>query len=87
MPVGAAPGSFRRRQQSVKVGERTYGATVVTQPPEVDGASQTGTIVLELADEPELTMGATARLLSNEPQANPGYWLPSRALIAGDRGL
>ncbi len=87
VPVGAAPGLFRRRQQSVKVGQRTYAATVVAQLPEVDEASQTVTIVLELADEPGLTMGATARLLANEQQTEQGYWLPSTALIAGDRGL
>ncbi len=87
VPVGAAPALFRRRQQSVKVGPRTYAATVVAQLPEVDEASQTVTIVLKLADEPGLTMGATARLLANEQQAEQGYWLPSTALIAGDRGL
>ncbi|WP_121970423.1 HlyD family efflux transporter periplasmic adaptor subunit [Leptolyngbya sp. BC1307] len=74
-------------RQSVQVGGRTYLAVVTARLPIVDEASQTVTVVLELADDAEVTIGATARLLTDEQQTAAGYWLPSTALVAGDRGL
>lgn len=74
-------------RQSVQVAGRTYPAGVTARLPVVDEASQTVTVVLELADDADVTIGATARLLTDKQQASAGYWLPSTALIAGDRGL
>ncbi|MGD1897080.1 MAG: efflux RND transporter periplasmic adaptor subunit [Phormidesmis sp.] len=72
---------------AVQVGSRVHPATVTAQLPEVDETSQTVTIVLELAPDDDLTIGATARLSVAEQQTASGYWLPSTALIAGDQGL
>ena len=74
-------------RQTVQVGDRTYPAEVTARLPVVDEASQTVTVVLALADDANVTIGATARLMTNEQQTAAGYWLPSTALIAGDRGL
>ncbi len=74
-------------RQSVQVGGRAYPGVVSALLPVVDEASQTVTVVLELSDDPDITIGATARLLTDEKQTAAGYWLPSTALIAGDRGL
>ncbi len=73
--------------ESVTIGQRTYPAVVTAQLPEVDEASQTVTVVLQLAADDDITMGATARMTVAEQQSAEGYWLPSTALIAGDRGL
>ncbi|MGB3292510.1 MAG: efflux RND transporter periplasmic adaptor subunit [Phormidesmis sp.] len=74
-------------RQTVQVGARTYPAAVTARLPVVDEASQTVTVILELAEDSDVTIGATARLLTDEQQRAAGYWLPSTALIAGDRGL
>ncbi len=74
-------------RQSVQVGKRTYPAVVTARLPEVDEASQTTTVVLEVAADDDLTIGATARMQMSAQQSASGYWLPSTALIAGERGL
>ena len=73
--------------QALQVGGRTYSAVVSAKLPEVDENSQTVTVVLEIAPDSDLTIGATAKLAVDEQQASSGYWLPSTALVAGDRGL
>ncbi|MEM6449549.1 MAG: HlyD family efflux transporter periplasmic adaptor subunit [Cyanobacteria bacterium P01_D01_bin.105] len=82
--------------QRVTVGaQASYTAVVTAKLPEVDEATQTVTVVLEIAPEKdwtenlagELTVGATAQLNVNEQQAASGYWVPSTALVAGERGL
>ncbi|MBE9060772.1 efflux RND transporter periplasmic adaptor subunit [cf. Phormidesmis sp. LEGE 11477] len=73
--------------QTVQVGSRNYSAIVSAKLPEVDENSQTVTVVLEIAPDSDLTIGATATLAVSEQQASSGYWLPSTALVAGERGL
>ncbi len=78
-------------RQSIQVSTRTYPAVVTARLPEVDEVSQTVTVVLEVAADEDLTnnltIGATARMPMAEQQSASGYWLPSTALIAGERGL
>lgn len=74
-------------RESITIGQRKYPAVVTAQLPEVDEASQTVTVVLQLAADEDITIGATARMAMDEQQPASGYWLPSTALIAGDRGL
>ncbi|EDX87485.1 efflux transporter, RND family, MFP subunit [Synechococcus sp. PCC 7335] len=73
--------------QAIQVGSRTYSALVSAKLPEVDENSQTVTVVLEIAPDSDLTIGTTTKLVVNEQQASSGYWLPSTALVAGERGL
>ncbi|MEL6903412.1 MAG: HlyD family efflux transporter periplasmic adaptor subunit, partial [Cyanobacteria bacterium J06606_4] len=87
LPVTVANILSPGEPQSVKVGNRTYAAVVKSRLPAIDEASQTVTVVLELEAADQAVMGETARLIVNEQQAATGYWLPSTALIAGDRGL
>lgn len=87
VPVEMAQRLDIGEQQSVKVGDRTYGATVSARLPAIDEASQTVTVVLSIPADGRAVMGETARLVVNKRQAESGYWLPSTALIAGDRGL
>lgn len=87
LPVTVANTLSPGEPQSVKVGNRTYAAVVKSRLPAIDEASQTVTVVLELEAADQAVMGETARLIVNEQQAATGYWLPSTALIAGDRGL
>ncbi|MFK8185647.1 MAG: efflux RND transporter periplasmic adaptor subunit [Phormidesmis sp.] len=78
-------------RQAVQVGTRTYAAVVTAKLPEVDENSQTVTVVLTVAPEDsllgELTIGATTSLTVEEQQTAAGYWVPSTALVAGERGL
>lgn len=73
--------------QALQVGVRTYSAIVSAKLPEVDESSQTVTVVLEVSPDSDLTIGSTAKLSVSEEQASSGYWLPSTALVAGERGL
>lgn len=73
--------------QALQVGTRTYSAVVSAKLPEVDENSQTVTVVLEVSPGSDLVIGSTAKLTVNEQQASSGYWLPSTALVAGERGL
>ncbi|MEL7354204.1 MAG: HlyD family efflux transporter periplasmic adaptor subunit [Cyanobacteria bacterium P01_A01_bin.116] len=72
---------------AVTVSDRAFPATVTAKLPEVDDASQTVTMVLELDPDSGLTIGATARLSVAQQQSASGYWLPSTALVSGEQGL
>ena len=87
VPVDKAEELAMGSQQRVRVGDRTYPAVVTARLPETNQASQTVTVVLEMAADDSLTAGATAQLAMSESQSEEGYWLPSTALVAGDRGL
>lgn len=89
--IGVPESAARRLQvgdrQRVKVGQRDYPAVVTARLPRVDRESQTVTVVLQIADDDDLIVGATARLSLNKQQRTSGYWLPSTALVASERGL
>jgi hypothetical protein len=68
------------------VGDQRYDATITALLPELDATSRTVTVVLELNSAP-LTVGQTARLLLDQTEAESGFWLPSTALVPGERGL
>lgn len=76
------PGS----EQTVRVGDRPYTASITALLPELDDTSRTVTAVLAIPD-PNLTVGQTVRLVLTETQTAEGFWLPTTALIPGDRGL
>jgi len=78
LPVGS--------EQEVVVGDRTYPATITALLPELDTTSRTVTIVLKIPAA-DLTVGQTVRLIVAETQAAEGMWLPTTALVPGERGL
>ncbi|MCP9819425.1 efflux RND transporter periplasmic adaptor subunit [Synechococcus sp. Cruz-9H2] len=70
----------------VQVGDRRQAGTVSALLPELDAASRTVTVVLRLAAE-DLPVGATARLSLRRSERGEGFWLPTTALVAAERGL
>ncbi|MEM6253040.1 MAG: efflux RND transporter periplasmic adaptor subunit [Cyanobacteria bacterium P01_D01_bin.156] len=73
--------------QAVEVNGQTWTGPVTALLPELDDASQTVTVVVTLPPDAQLTIGATARLRLKDQQNETGYWLPTSALVAGERGL
>ncbi len=71
----------------VYVGDRTLTATITALLPEVEATSRTVTTVLRLPLDASLTLGQTAQLQLAETHAEAGYWLPTTALVPGERGL
>lgn len=74
-------------EQTVEVNGRSYGGQVTALLPELDDASQTVTVVVALSADAQPVVGATTRLVVKEQQDELGYWLPTSALVAGERGL
>ncbi|MBE9048019.1 efflux RND transporter periplasmic adaptor subunit [Pleurocapsales cyanobacterium LEGE 10410] len=75
--------------QTLKLGSRTYQATIDSTLPEVNSNTRTQTVVFKLDPSaiPRINPGQTARLeLVNEIDTD-GYWLPTDALTQGIRGL
>lgn len=73
--------------QKIQIGDKTYRATVTTQLPEVDATSRTVTVVLQLPADVAAQVGQTTRLLFADIEPTDGIWIPSTALVPGDRGL
>lgn len=73
--------------QKIQIGGKIYRATVTTQLPEVDATSRTVTVVLQLPADVAAQVGQTARLLFADIEPTDGIWIPSTALVPGDREL
>lgn len=88
--VGIPPGVADRlqvgSQQRVRVGDRPFTATLTALLPELEATSRTVTAVLQIPTT-DLTVGQTVRLLLQETQTTEGIWLPTTALVPGERGL
>ena len=54
--------------------------------PELDSTSRTVTAVLQVETSEPLTIGQTARLVLADTQPANGFWVPSTALVQGERG-
>ncbi|MGB5897521.1 MAG: efflux RND transporter periplasmic adaptor subunit [Geitlerinemataceae cyanobacterium] len=93
VPVDVAATIALDSRQSVRVGDIAYDADVVSVLPEVDPATRTQTVILALDSsvattlDTDVAIGAVARLELNQSSTIEGYWLPSTALVKGDRGL
>jgi RND family efflux transporter MFP subunit len=88
--VGVPPDAARDlrpgQRHPLRVGDRRLQATVSALLPELDAGSRTATVVLRLPTE-DLPMGATARLSLQRSETGAGFWLPTTALVAAERGL
>jgi multidrug efflux pump subunit AcrA (membrane-fusion protein) len=87
VPAQIAPLIPNGSPQAIEVEGETVTGTVTALLPELDDTSQTVTIVVSLPTDAQPTIGATARLILQTQQPATGYWLPTSALVAGDRGL
>ncbi|MBT9315549.1 efflux RND transporter periplasmic adaptor subunit [Leptothoe spongobia] len=74
-------------RQTIQVNGQSFRGQVTALLPELDDASQTVTVVVTLSSDAQPTIGATARLTLQNQQDEIGYWLPTSALVAGERGL
>ena len=76
-------------QQTVTIGKSNYKVKVTSILPEVDRATRTQTVVLTLEESAayQVAPGAIARLNVTQNIATSGFWLPTTALIKGERGL
>ncbi|NEP83149.1 MAG: efflux RND transporter periplasmic adaptor subunit, partial [Okeania sp. SIO3B3] len=72
-------------QQEVRVGERIYSARVLSILPEVDSMTRTQSVILALPQV--IAPGTVVRLGLNQTYEMEGYWLPTSALVWGERGL
>ncbi|WP_204150216.1 efflux RND transporter periplasmic adaptor subunit [Leptolyngbya sp. CCY15150] len=72
--------------QTVAIGDRSYPAQVLSVLPEVDPASRTVTVLLDV-DMNGVPSGQTARLMISDRISSDGYWVPTTALVPGVRGL
>lgn len=73
--------------QTVEINGEVFEGRVTALLPELDDASQTVTVVVALPTDTQPTIGSTARLKLQDQQNEIGYWLPTSALVAGERGL
>jgi multidrug resistance efflux pump len=76
-------------QQRIKIGQKTYPATVISTKPEINSATRTRTIVLKLDSSARQFVAPkqVARLEVTQIVPTDGYWLPTTALVRGERGL
>lgn len=87
VPTDVAADLASRSQQVVEIGGKTYPATVKSILPEVDPATRTRTVVLQLETTANVSPQQIARLQITQTLATEGYWLPVTALVKSDRGL
>jgi multidrug efflux pump subunit AcrA (membrane-fusion protein) len=76
-------------RQQVQVSDHVYAATVLAHKPEVNSQTRTRTVVLQLLPTNQITpaSGEIARLQVEQMVSTQGFWLPTSALIKGERGL
>lgn len=74
--------------QTVAIAGTSYPAQVLSILPEVDPASRTVTVLLDVdVDMNDVPSGQTARLMLSDRVVSEGYWVPTTALVPGVRGL
>lgn len=87
VPTSVAETLKTGSRQQLEVKGRRYRAKVTGQLPELDANSRTVTVVLNIAEPQGLTVSSTARLVVTETKPAQGVWLPTTAMVAGERGL
>ena len=73
-------------EQQITVGDRTTTATLTALLPQLEATSRTVTAILQVPSS-DSTLGQTVRLVIEETQPAEGIWLPTSALVPGERGL
>lgn len=87
LPPARANKLTRGQSLSVKSDLGTHSARVSRLLPQVDTKTGTQAVLLELPVAGRLKPGHLVRLQIESEQIEPGYWLPSTALVPGERGL
>ncbi|MGD1912492.1 MAG: efflux RND transporter periplasmic adaptor subunit [Rivularia sp. (in: cyanobacteria)] len=87
VPISIARKLSSGTQQVLEIGGKTYSARVKSILPEVDSATRTKTVILQLPSTAKVSPREIARFKISQTVAMEGYWLPITALVKGDRGL
>lgn len=87
VPINIARKLVSGTQQELQIGGKTYSARVKSILPEVDTATRTRTVILQLKSTAKVSPREIARFKVTQTVATEGYWLPITALVKGDRGL
>lgn len=87
VPINVARKLTPGTQEKLEIGGKTYSARVKSILPEVDTATRTRTVILQLESTAKVSPKEIARFKIAQTVATEGYWLPITALIKGDRGL
>lgn len=87
VPIDVVTKLFPGSQQVIEIGEKTYPAQVKSILPEVDSATRTRTVILQLASTAQVYPQQIARLQITQNINTEGYWLPVTALVKSERGL
>lgn len=86
--VQVAAGLRVGSRHQVQIGQKSYDATIASILPEVNPATRTRTVVLNLPSTSQaVTPQQIARLKIRQNVPTNGYWLPTTALVQGERGL
>jgi hypothetical protein len=81
--AGLAPGAAL----TVETRSGPVGAVLRAVSPDVDPATRTRSLLLDIAPDAPLAMGEVVRLALSRPVADRGAWVPLGALQEGERGL
>ncbi|MEM8675068.1 MAG: efflux RND transporter periplasmic adaptor subunit [Cyanobacteria bacterium P01_G01_bin.67] len=75
--------------QTLELGSQTYNAQIAAILPQVNLNTRTQTVVFKLgsAEMTQINPGQTVRFQSTENIPSEGYWLPTKAITEGVRGL
>ena len=87
--VGVPPTQASRLRigslEEVRVAQKTLSAQVLSILPEVDSMTRTQSVILALPQA--IAPGTIVKLELNQMETMTGYWLPTSALVWGERGL
>lgn len=89
LPVDVVAALSMGQPQSITVNNAAYKANVAAILPEIDAATRTQTVVLQLPslDDAVLPPEQLVELKFEQATETNGFWLPITALVQGDRGL
>ena len=87
VPINIARKLIPGNQEKLEIGGNTYSARVKSILPEVDAATRTRTVILQLPSTARVSPREIARFKISQTVAMEGFWLPVTALVKGERGL
>ena len=87
VPINVARELIIGSQKELEIGGKTYSARVKSILPEVDTATRTRIVILQLPSTEAVSPKEIARFKIAQTVATEGFWLPITALVKGDRGL
>lgn len=89
LPVETALQLVSSSRQTIQIGNELYQASVKIVLPELDSTTKTRTVIFNLDSNSvsKVASGQTAKLLLTQSISANGYWLPTTALVGGERGV